>query len=144
MLSIAFNVHFTDGRQILYQMLYMHKTFSFLFNQFISDSESLLCQAGGNAHVRAPLLTWCIEAVICLLPTPSPLRCPLFQATLSLGSYDCAAFMSHLALGLCGEAGNPMAIPFAAPCSSPVCAHLPTSVRTLSGSRRDSQMSLTF
>lgn len=87
----------------------------FPFDRCLPDSKSLLpswwecsCQIpcpdlvyGG--HHPAP-------------PTSSPPRCSLVQATLSIRSCPCAVFMSHLALGLFGEARNPF--PFAALCLS--------------------------
>lgn len=72
---------------------------SFSFNQFISNSKSLLCQAGGKARVgrpwKSPLSTWCIDAIVCPLTTavptgpdhtvPQALRPRCFQDSLGTG-----------------------------------------------------------
>lgn len=78
-----------------------------------------------------------MEAILCPLPTSSPLPCSLVRAAPSLRSHSCAAFTLHLAQEELWGGGDPKVIPFSTPLISPM------SLRSRSGSRRGVWMSPT-
>lgn len=152
MTTIAFNVYFADGHQILCPMLYMLKMkYSFRsINSFriLSPYSAGLAGMPTSAILEPPSL----DPVGVLGPppiSPSPLRCPLSRPRRPSGPVTALPSGRTRHMGLFGRARNPTAIPLAAGRSLRLCAHFPRptptpSPGTRSGSGRDSQPVPTF
>lgn len=152
MTTIAFNVYFADGHQILCPMLYMLKMkYSFRsINSFriLSPYSAGLAGTPTSAILEPPSLD--PDGVLGPSPiSPSPLRCPLSRPRRPSGPVTALPSGRTRHMGLFGRARNPAAIPLAAGRSLRLCAHFPRptptpSPGTRSGSGRDSQPVPTF
>lgn len=108
------------------------------FNQFISDSESLLRRASRHATsaiLEPPSLD--PDGVLGPSPiSPSPLRCPLSRPRRPSGPVTALPSGRTRHMGLFGRARNPTAIPLAAGRSLRLCAHFPRPTPTRESVRK--------
>lgn len=117
MTTIAFNVYFADGHQILCPMLYVLKMkYSFRsINSFriLSPYSAGLAGTPTSAILEPPSLD--PDGVLGPSPiSPSPLRCPLSRPRRPSGPVTALPSGRTRHMGLFGRAKNPTAIPLAA------------------------------